>query len=397
MNTKIIALSGDSGYLNQITTTIKSIAYHNNDFKIYIINGDIPQEWFENLNRYLTLLKGKVVDLKIDINILAEETPTNHEQINQMTFGKLLIPNLIQEDKVLYIDSDAVVNNDLSELFETNINKHPLAAVKDVFGEHFNAGVLLINNKKLRNEYSNIVTEFLEYGKTEGLLDGDQSILNHFFYQSYLQLPLKYNYVIGYDRDVYYAPSNAPEYFDLINRVNKPIIVHYPSADKPWNLTSAGRARKLWWFYHNLEWNEIILRENPRVTNNLSKSLFTFTYSDVLHHIDEIIQSLPNIQFIIAAYTKMSFNLLRLSQYPNVRLIPSISGPLLNYYIKSCDGYLDINEGDKETQFIELFKDKEKPIYSFSSIKADIDDSYPNHYIFADNQIDKMIQSINTK
>lgn len=395
MNTKIIAVSGDSGYLNPLNTIIKSIAYHNNDFKIYVLNPDIPQEWFKQLNRFLKLLNGEVIDVKIDTSIFADETPTHHEQINQMAFARLLIPELIPENKVLYIDSDSVINDNLSNLFDTNISTYPLAAVKDVFGNYFNSGVLLINNLKLRNDYSDIVQKFLEYGKKEDLLDADQSILNHFFSQNYLNLPFKYNYVIGYDRDVYYVPSNSPDYFNLINRTHSPVIIHYPSNDKPWKLTSSGRMRELWWFYHNLEWNEILLHKEPRPSVNSSKSLFTFTDSDSLLNIDELVQKLPDIQFVIASYTKMSFNLLRLSQHPNVKLIPTISGPLLDYYIQTSDGYLDINSGSKELQFINEFKNCHKPIYSFDSVKVTLKDPYPNHYIFSDKQVAKMIQSIN--
>ena len=48
---KAIVLSGDNHYTEQITTTIKSIVYHLTHVKIYLINSDIPQEYF--LNRRL--------------------------------------------------------------------------------------------------------------------------------------------------------------------------------------------------------------------------------------------------------------------------------------------------------------------------------------------------------
>ncbi len=62
---KVIALSGDYGYLNQIETTIKSIIVHNRDVKIYVINPDIPHEWFVNLNYYLKQVGAEIVDKKL--------------------------------------------------------------------------------------------------------------------------------------------------------------------------------------------------------------------------------------------------------------------------------------------------------------------------------------------
>ncbi len=47
---KTIVLNGDYGFLDKIETTVKSIIYHNQKVKIYVINPDIPHEWFINLN-----------------------------------------------------------------------------------------------------------------------------------------------------------------------------------------------------------------------------------------------------------------------------------------------------------------------------------------------------------
>lgn len=73
---KVIALSGDYGYLNQIETTIKSIMAHNRDVKIYVINPDIPHEWFVNLNCYLHQIDSCVIDAKVDPDRLKNMHPS---------------------------------------------------------------------------------------------------------------------------------------------------------------------------------------------------------------------------------------------------------------------------------------------------------------------------------
>ena len=76
---KTIVLNGDYGYVDKIETTIKSIIYHNQKVKIYVINPDIPHEWFINLNQYLNQIGSQIVDKKIDqaylddVNSLFEE------------------------------------------------------------------------------------------------------------------------------------------------------------------------------------------------------------------------------------------------------------------------------------------------------------------------------------
>lgn len=65
------------------------------------------------------------------------------------------IPN-----KIIYLDTDTVINNDLNELFNIDIENYELACVKDLYNwaspsrwgtrNYFNAGVLLLNLEKIR-------------------------------------------------------------------------------------------------------------------------------------------------------------------------------------------------------------------------------------------------------
>ena len=71
-----------------------------------------------------------------------------------MTFARYYIPDFVTEDKVLYLDSDLLVTDDLTDLFELDLGENYLAATRSCFGAGigFNAGVLLINNKKWQAE-----------------------------------------------------------------------------------------------------------------------------------------------------------------------------------------------------------------------------------------------------
>lgn len=48
----------------------------------------------------------------------------------QLIFASL-IPDILKEDKVLYLDSDIIVIGDLTSLFETDLGDSPVAAVRD--------------------------------------------------------------------------------------------------------------------------------------------------------------------------------------------------------------------------------------------------------------------------
>lgn len=393
MTQKAVVLSGDYNYDDQITTTIKSIAYHIDNVKIYLINYDIPQEYFENINRYLYRIGSTLIDLKINPEIFNDEEDPSFGYISKITYGRLLIPRLVPEDQVLYIDSDAIVDQNIDELWPLGFEGHPLAAVHDVFADIFNAGILLINNKKLKEE-DNIVDRMLEAGKEKGLRDADQAVLNKFFNHNYLGLDIKYNYVIGYDRDVTLAPSNAPTYFELMDSCKDPKIIHYASADKPWNMTSSGRMREKWWQYKDLDWTTIINRGELPNLNKISRGqLFTLTDSDSMVHLAELAAALPDFEFHVAAFTEVSPTLLNYMRYHNVRVYPSISRPRLNELLHNCTAWLDINQGNKFNDIINDFAKNGRAVYSFANEQAQLDESV-NQQTFADTDYRAMIIQI---
>ncbi len=176
---KVIVLNGDCDYLNQIETTIKSIMVHNQDVKIYVINPDIPHEWFVNLNYYLKQVGAEIVDKKVDPELL-DQMHSSRNHISTAAFGRILIPKLISEDKVLYLDSDIIVDANLDAVFAIDFGENMLYAVPDFYGPHkfdeqgyviddeigeYNTGVLLINNKRWREE--KVADRLLEMGKND--------------------------------------------------------------------------------------------------------------------------------------------------------------------------------------------------------------------------------------
>lgn len=392
-NKKAIVLSGDYNYDDQITTTIKSIVYHMDNVKIYLINYDIPQEYFENINHYLSKIGSSLIDLKINPEIFNDEEDPSFGYISKITYGRLLIPRLVPEDRVLYIDSDAIVDQNIGELWSLDFQGHPIAAVHDVFTDIFNAGILLIDNKRLKEE-DNIVDRMLEAGKEKGMRDADQAVLNKFFNHNYLELDIKYNYVIGYDRDVTLVPINAPGYFDLMNNCKNPKIIHYASSDKPWSMVSSGRMREKWWQYYNLDWVTIIKHGKlPELHKKSQGKLFTLTESDSMIHLAELATALSDYEFHIAAFTEVSPTLLNYMRFHNIHVYPLVSRPLLTELLQNSTAYLDINQGNKFTDIINKFAQNGRNVYSFANERTQLNNEI-HQYIFQDDDYQAMITKI---
>ena len=135
------------------------------------------------------------------------------------TLFRLLLPDVVAVNKIIYLDCDIVVNMDISELWDIPIGEYAVAAVRDVWSlnfikgvpipwrlgkaweilgverdEYFNAGVLLLNLKKLRDKYNFL--KFVEnfYAKYKKCITlADQECLNYIFANDKLLIVEKFN------------------------------------------------------------------------------------------------------------------------------------------------------------------------------------------------------------
>ena len=392
---KTIVLAGDRNYTTQLETTIKSILYHNRDVKIYILNQDIMPDWFRKPRKIARMLGSDIIDVKLPEQAVFQGWETR-EYISPMTYARYFIPDYISEDKVLYLDSDLIVNQSLEPLFEIDFYEYLLAAAWDTDGVTFNAGVMLINNKKWRQEklkerlieQSIVTLKEVDEGKFENF-NGDQTILNQICSSRWLELDRGYNLQVGHDVTAFY--NKWENYF---NELVSPSIIHFVSYRKPWSTLIANRYRDLWWEFHDLEWTKILQHHlgEFELLSPLDKefSCLTLTNSQDLEGIEELVTALPDVVFHIAAWTDMGDKLTKLAVYDNVRLYPQIVPPVLDKLTKSTNLYLDINHGSADENFLKSLKEQEKTLLAFQSTQhGDL-----GQIVFENGKVSFMIDAI---
>ena len=358
-------LAGDYGYIRYIEATLKSICYHHDNCKVYILNQDIPQEWFISVREKMGQKQSELVDVKLTSGLVSEtwKLPPLGPHINHMTFARYFISQFVEEDLVLYLDSDTIVTRPLTALFELYLGTNLLAAAKVIYGleDRLNAGMLLINNKLWREE--NVQEQLIDITNREheNLLEADQTVLNMLAKNRYLVLDDTYNFQIGYDR----LAEEREQYFVLEKSTNPlPAVIHYITDDKPWNLSSFSRLREVWWRYSMMDWSEITSHKTPRK----KRDIFIMTASQSLEQIEFLAMNLTNSIIHIAATTLMGDYLNSLRKYENIRLYPSILEWNCKKLIELCDVYLDINHEVKNQEVIEKIVEKKKPILSFNNV-----------------------------
>lgn len=173
-----IVLACDNSYMDKLETTIKSICAHNKNIKFYILNEDLPIEWFRLMTKRLSYFDSEILNIKVSGDSFKKfRCPSEH--INYQSYFRYLIPDYVSEEKVLYLDCDIIVTESLDGLFNLDLKNYPVAAVPDLptTNDGFNSGVLLINNKYWReNDILNkLIKLTVEYHEK---VYGDQGILN---------------------------------------------------------------------------------------------------------------------------------------------------------------------------------------------------------------------------
>ena len=179
-------------------------------------------------------------------------------------------------DKVLYLDSDTVVDGSLNLLWNLDIGNNYMAGVDDCLsgtyrklvdipenGTYCNSGVLILNLNKFRQD--NVIQKFLDFivAHKGFIVFNEQSILNSVFAEKVYILPLKYNVytlVFTFKRNelmklrIPHNYSYSEKEYELAK--NKPIIVHctgcFMIANRPWIENSDHPYKDKYMYYREL-------------------------------------------------------------------------------------------------------------------------------------------------
>lgn len=193
----------------------------------------------------LTILLSKNIDSKIE-NILQQkdinyirltdsiEVTKNNKDPEYFhwsnTFDKLFIFRLIQFKKIVFLDSDMMIVNNIDHLFEM---KHMSAVVSDRINDatccELNSGLMVIDPKiEMFSQMRGLIQDILVKNKNFG----DQDIIRLYFHDwkncKELELDDGYN--------MYYSDINTfiQQGYNLTGS-KKIYVIHFVGAKKPWN------------------------------------------------------------------------------------------------------------------------------------------------------------------
>mgnify|MGYP000535082720 CR=1 FL=1 len=283
----------DNNFALPAYVTIKSLAFYAKDQTRYMVYCVVNKDLTDKNKKHLLSLSNKNLEIRF---ILAKNTFENahqHRGITESSYYRLMLHDLIpNENKIIYLDVDVLINEDLTQLFSIDIGENIIGGIKNlyihqVFEKHLmnipywkekfqnakytyiNAGVLLMNLEQIRS--TEIWREWIDLAKHKWEYH-DQDIMNISCINKILYLPPKYN-------ATYPIRAKGADLWDLFSSeelIEKPVIFHF-TASKPWDSKYMDQS-KVWWDFvknHTTEYKYYLKRYNKLDTINKKMQRFT--------------------------------------------------------------------------------------------------------------------------
>ena len=284
----------DKGYLMPSCVALIS-ALKNKKFSsiynVYILYKDLDvqeKQIFKDLNYDRVHIE--LIDLAKYGNFLKYKLKNVHA--TPTSIYKFFIPEILPKvDKLLFLDGDIIVQDDLAELYDTDLGDNYVAAVKDNNGIdwginddrycYFNSGVMLLNLAKMRK--NNTKDAMIKYRKKGLNKLMDQDTFNYVFDKSVLLLPFEYNTQTNALSGIVqkrsgYTLETVQKYWNI--QSDDPFadakIIHYTSI-KPWKAYD-GVGSPVWYQYYAISpyKNEKLNLESHYIADIVNSTTYRF-------------------------------------------------------------------------------------------------------------------------
>jgi lipopolysaccharide biosynthesis glycosyltransferase len=250
-----LAIAFDRNYLIPFYALVTSVLHNNskNHIVVHAIATGLSIKEKEDFHSYFTNNNATIHFYQVDEEFVKQFVITN--EWTSAVYYRLFFPLLVSADvkRLLYLDTDILVLDDLTELYQWQLNDHPVAAVYDVYvktahqigirdeNNYFNSGVLLIDVEQWkRQRISEKAFEYLS-AFPERILFVDQDALNAVLIGNWEKLPFRFNTLYSY----------LPECMsrkEVKAFLNDKVIIHF-TLERPWRMLCRTPLRFLYYQY----------------------------------------------------------------------------------------------------------------------------------------------------
>lgn len=215
--------------------------------RIFLVDGGMSSLNKKKIEKVVTSNGAKIEFIKPDLELVKGLKIIRHLGID--TYNRFSLIENTPVEKMLYLDSDLIVEGDVKEIFDLDFKDNILFAVRDPGVDskkkkkwgvprdkhYFSAGVLYIDCKKWRKE--KLTEKVLAYlrDNAEKLEFADQDAVNAVLYDRWKEMPLNWNVLIRIFFKNWPGTIICGFTDEEIKRItDNPKIVHYAGFLKPW-------------------------------------------------------------------------------------------------------------------------------------------------------------------
>ena len=250
-----IVFSSDDNYAQHTAVAMTSILFNTSrpaKVRFFIIDDGISDEKKYKIKSTAENLQSTVEFITVKNTQLMQGFVSG--EISRACYFRIDIPNILSHDvkKVIYLDCDLLLFDDIQKLWETAIGKYPIAAVCDygimaskrlrrqkakyiglpAQADYFNSGVLVMNLEAWRKaDYSSKVIDVV---KNNRFPNHDQDALNKVFMNNWYVLPLRWNVIPPVFNLFVKILQNKLMREKAIEAKKNPAIFHYAGGYKAW-------------------------------------------------------------------------------------------------------------------------------------------------------------------
>ena len=215
-------------------------------------------------------LSGLPVDIRwrtLDLSVIRAYWPGIRAKSEETVYYRLFLGEEIPDsiERLLFLDADLLVDGDLAELWELPFDGQVLQAVPDAYARvlhtrglssieglgyseetpYFNAGVLLIDLKRWREENVGKRAVSLLWKYREQFPGRDQDALNCVLVGRWKRLPPTWNFHRLPEHPGHWETGGATA-DELREAFRRPAITHYIGI-KPWSAKKRPIGQRRWW------------------------------------------------------------------------------------------------------------------------------------------------------
>lgn len=251
-------------HLGVMLTSLFSSSSVGTVFTITVLDGGISSKDIGRLRRLAERYQAAIAFVAMDRYRFERYPLSNH--IRQAAYYRISLSEILDSSvrQVLYLDCDIIINEDITELWETDFNGYAVAAVEEPhFDRHvdlflppdalyFNSGVMLVNLDRWREERIGDKAHDFIRKHPDVLMLHDQDALNAVLCGKWLPLHPKWNL----QTDMFdLRPLSSYSGQAVAEAVAHPAVIHFTTSSKPWHYMNKHRYKGEYFKYlYRTEW-----------------------------------------------------------------------------------------------------------------------------------------------